>query len=150
MMGSITSKFQDNRNLVIVLVTAVVLGVLGYVIYTYARPKLLTEINRTDEEVESGEAEIMFFFADWCPHCKKAKPHWEEVKKTYDGKNVNGHILTFTDVDCSKETDETKEITSQYNVEGYPTIKLIKGDQVIDFDAKPEPNTLVKFINTVI
>jgi len=39
---------------------------------------------------------------------------------------------------------------NKYNVEGYPTIKLIKDGQVIEYDAKPDKPTLVQFFNTVI
>lgn len=97
-----------------------------------------------------GDAEIIFFFANWCPHCKTAKPHWEEVKQKYSGKSVNGYNIIFTDVDCSEESEDMKKMTKQYDIEGYPTIKLVKDDQVIDFDAKPDKTTLEKFINTVI
>jgi hypothetical protein len=39
---------------------------------------------------------------------------------------------------------------NKYNVEGYPTIKLIKDGQVIEYDAKPSKETLTKFLNTVL
>jgi len=154
MLDSIQSSLKDNqRNITIALVTIAVFGVIGYVIYVYSRPKLLTQIQREDAPEGGGgggDAEIIFFFANWCPHCKSAKPHWEEVKKSYSGKSVNGYNLIFTEVDCSEESEDTKKMTKQYEIEGYPTIKLVKDDQVIDFDAKPDKTTLEKFINTVI
>jgi len=142
----------QKRNLLIGVSIAVVFSVVGYMVYLYSRPKLLTQINGDSVEAQtsSSDAELIFFFADWCPHCKKAKPHWEEVKQSYSGKVMNGYTLTFTEVDCSKETDEMKQITTEYEIEGYPTIKLIKDGQVIEYDAKPDKDTLEKFINTVI
>lgn len=131
---------------------AVLLAVIGYIVYVYSRPKLLTKINGDSNEQQSSnnDAEIMFFFADWCPHCKKAKPHWEEVKQSYSGKVVNGYTMVFTEIDCSKETEEMKKTTAEYEIEGYPTIKLIKDGQVIEYDAKPDKDTLEKFISTVV
>lgn len=131
---------------------AVLLAVIGYIVYVYSRPKLLTKINgdSNDQQSSNNDAEIMFFFADWCPHCKKAKPHWEEVKQSYSGKVVNGYTMVFTEIDCSKETEEMKKITAEYEIEGYPTIKLIKDGQVIEYDAKPDKDTLEKFISTVV
>jgi thiol-disulfide isomerase/thioredoxin len=107
---------------------AVVLSVVGYMVYLYSRPKLLTQINgdSTEGQTSNSDAEIIFFFADWCPHCKKAKPHWEEVKQSYSGKVVNGYTMVFTEVDCSKETEEMKKTTAEYEIEGYPTIKLVR------------------------
>ena len=41
-------------------------------------------------------------------------------------------------------------MTEQYNIEGYPTIKLVRGDQVVDFEAKPTETTLTQFLTTVL
>ena len=41
-------------------------------------------------------------------------------------------------------------MVKQYNIEGYPTIKLLKDGQVIEFDAKPTQKTLDQFLNTVL
>jgi hypothetical protein len=38
----------------------------------------------------------------------------------------------------------------QYTIEGFPTIKLLKDGQVIDFDAKPTKDSLTQFLNTVL
>ena len=38
----------------------------------------------------------------------------------------------------------------KYNVEGFPTIKLLKDGQVIEYDAKPTKETLTQFLNTVL
>ena len=92
----------------------------------------------------------MFFFTNWCPHCKTAKPVWEELKKEYENKTVNGYKVIFTEVDCTEETAEVDAMMNKYNVEGYPTIKLLKDGQVIEYDAKPSKDTLVQFLNTVV
>jgi len=131
----------------------VLLAIVGYIVYVYSRPKLLTQINgdaADGAQTSQSDAELIFFFADWCPHCKKAKPHWDDVKQAYSDKVVNGYTLIFTEVDCSKETEEMKKTTAEYEIEGYPTIKLIKDGQVIEYDAKPDKDTLEKFINTVV
>jgi hypothetical protein len=38
----------------------------------------------------------------------------------------------------------------QYKIEGYPTIKLLKDGQVIEYDAKPSKDTLEQFLKTVL
>jgi hypothetical protein len=38
----------------------------------------------------------------------------------------------------------------KYNIEGYPTIKLIKDNQVIEYDAKPTKLTMEQFLITVL
>jgi len=98
----------------------------------------------------SNKAELLFFYADWCPHCKAAKPIWNDLKSEYENKTINGYQVVFTDVDCSEETAEVEKLMNQYSIEGYPTIKLIKDGQVIEYDAKPSKETLTKFLNTVL
>jgi hypothetical protein len=39
---------------------------------------------------------------------------------------------------------------NKYNIEGFPTIKLLKDGQIVEFDAKPTRETLNEFLNTVL
>jgi thiol-disulfide isomerase/thioredoxin len=98
----------------------------------------------------SKQAELLFFSVDWCPHCKTAKPEWDSVKQDYQGKTVNGYTLVFTDINCTDENADIERLMNKYNIEGFPTIKLLKDGQVIEFDAKPTKNSLEQFINTVV
>jgi thiol-disulfide isomerase/thioredoxin len=91
-------------------------------------------------------AELYLFKTDWCPHCKRALPIFESLKQEYDHKLVNGHRVMFRVVDCEQEP----KIADKFKIEGYPTIKLVKDDQVIEYDAKPEKEHLVQFLSTVI
>ena len=126
---------------------------LFYYFY-YVSPSLTTKYKPNSEQVPTGgsshKAELLFFYADWCPHCKAAKPIWNDLKAEYENKTINGYQVIFTEVDCSEETAEVEKLMNQYNVEGYPTIKLLKDGQVIEYDAKPSKETLTKFLNTVL
>ena len=33
-------------------------------------------------EKEESKHKLVFFYADWCHHCKQFKPIWEEVNRT--------------------------------------------------------------------
>ena len=95
-------------------------------------------------------AELLLFSANWCPHCKTAKPVWNELSKDYEDKMINGFRVIFTNVDCSEETGEVERLMDKYKVEGFPTIKLVKDGQVYDFDAKPTRASLEQFLNSVL
>jgi len=99
---------------------------------------------------ENKTAELLFFYADWCPHCKSAKPIWEELKAEYKNKIVNGYTIIFSEINCSEENAEVEKMMNKYNIEGYPTIKLLKDGQVIEYDAKPDKDSLNQFLNTVL
>jgi thiol-disulfide isomerase/thioredoxin len=105
------------------------------------------------ESFEDGtkQVEMLLFFADWCPHCKAAKPVWSELIHEYETKTINGYHVLFTEVDCTNnDNPEIVKKMDQYNVNGFPTIKLIKDGKVIDFDAKPTKPNLENFLNTMV
>lgn len=129
-----------------------------YLYYQYVKPATKANFTANSEYNEtgsgsgsgSGEAELMLFYADWCPHCKTAKPIWEELKSEYENKKINGYTVMFTDVNCTNETPEIESLMNKYKIEGFPTIKLLKNGQIIEYDAKPSKNTLVEFLNTAL
>lgn len=159
-MSNIKNKISKPSGNTIIIVVAVLLFALlaGLYYYYYIKPNLPTtqvQYKPNNEQmygnIEGGQtAELLFFYANWCPHCKTAKPIWNELKTEYENKTINGYKVTFTEVDCTQETVESDKMMNQYNVEGYPTIKLLKDGQVIEYDAKPTKATLEQFLNTVL
>ena len=66
-------------------------------------------------------------------------------------KKDGGYKLSFEKINCTNEDDaDVKSIQTQFNIEGYPTIKLIKNNEVIEYDAKPDKETLNQFLQTVL
>jgi thiol-disulfide isomerase/thioredoxin len=141
-----------------IVALVIILGVIIYLTYTnYIQTALNPTYKANRENIPKGqdngngkEAEIMLFYTDWCPHCKTAKPEWEQVKAEYNGKQINGYTIIFTEVNCTTESQEVTDMMNTYKIEGYPTIKLVKDNQIIDYDAKPTQATLSQFLNTVV
>jgi len=96
------------------------------------------------------EVSVMFFHVDWCPHCKKALPEWNNFKKQFNDKEVNGYVVKCTDIDCTDETSDVQNMMNKYNIESYPTVKMIKDNSTIDFDSKISTNTLEHFVNSML
>lgn len=144
-----------SRNTVLIICSLVLFGIVALVCYFYyVAPSRSTKYQPNSEGGGSSDtgksAELLFFFADWCPHCKAAKPIWNDLKAEYEHKTIKGYTVVFTEIDCSEESPEVERLNNQYSVEGYPTIKLLKDGQVIEYDAKPSRETLTKFLNTVL
>lgn len=146
-----------NSTTIMIIVAVIFFAILaGLYYYYYVSPEMNTKYKSNSEKVASGSsgngnsAELLFFFADWCPHCKTAKPIWDDLKSEYENKTINGYKVIFTEVNCSEESAEVEKMMNKYNVEGYPTIKLLKDGQIIEYDAKPSKETLRQFLNTVI
>ena len=134
--------------ILIILLAAIFIVTAVYVYKKYISDKNSSQPKKqTCATGESKSADLYLFYTEWCPHCKKTKPEWEQLKKNYSGNNnINGYKLNFIEVDC----DANPEIADKFKVEGYPTIKLVKGNRIIEFDAKPDVKTLEQFLSTVL
>jgi thiol-disulfide isomerase/thioredoxin len=141
----------------IIMYVSIVLFLVLFSVYLYKQYTSSStdayKANRENISVESrknNHAELILFTVDWCPHCKTAKPEWENLKSEYENKTINGYDIIFTEHNCTAESAEVEELMNKYKIEGYPTIKLLKDNQVIEYDAKPTKATLEQFLNTVL
>jgi len=156
--GGLFDKFMPQSvgaRMGIFVVVVSIIGVIIYYGYKYLTKKYSVGYKANSEHipvdgVSGNEAELMLFGTNWCPHCKAAKPIWEEVTNQYKGKTVNGYKIVFTEVDCTNESPNVTKLMDQFKIEGFPTIKLLKNGQVIEFDAKVTKDNLKQFINTAI
>jgi len=160
---SMFSKFTSNASSfltvqnILILVSLVFFILVGIYYYNnHILPKLHPSFKSNNELLPSSaangskQAELLLFYADWCPHCKTAKPIWNEIKDEYENKTINGYSIVFTEVNCTTESAEVEKLMNQYKVEGFPTIKLLKDGQVVEYDAKPSRENLNQFLNTVL
>ena len=149
-------KISSTTMLIIIAVIFFILLAVYYY-YNVVSLKFKTKYHANSEGFDgsgaggsSKQAELMLFYADWCPHCKTAKPIWNDLKTQYQNKTINGYHVVFTEINCTSESAETEQMMNKYNIEGFPTIKLLKDGQIIEYDAKPTKDTLNEFLNTVL
>ena len=151
-------KGQSNLKLTLVAVTVAVLILASIYAYkTYVVPRLSPAYVANQEYISTGDAsntaQLTLYSASWCPHCVNLKKSgvWDEYKQQNNGKVINGYTLIIVEEDCSNDTDtRVQTIIKENNVNGFPSIKLIKDGSPIDFDAKPTIESLTQFINTVL
>lgn len=73
-------------------------------------------------------------------------PIWDELVSELNNNELNGVTLTLIKVDCDKE----QAIAESFNVQGYPTIKLVYGGKTIEYDAKLDKTTMMEFLNSTL
>lgn len=135
--------------LLVIIVIALFVGSSLFAYNRFIKPKM-TKDYVDNKEFTGGnggvktEAIIYYFTASWCPVSKRVFPEWEKFVAEYDGKEVGGYTLRTRVVDCEKET----ELADQAKIEGYPTVKLMYDNQVIEYDANVKYSTLVEFVET--
>jgi len=136
------------RQLLVLLLVIIFIAAGAYAYKWFASP--IFE-NETGQDVanyndRAGTIEVYFFHADWCPHCKKASPQWASFVSSYDNQQVNGINVVCVDVDC---TDGTDPRIQKYNINGYPTVIILKDGNTINFDSQITSDSLTQFVNSV-
>ena len=144
-LKNVLSQLSKKKTLILwSSIACILLIFIAYFIYknylfNKIKPNYVENKEFTSNNIDS--VELYFFYTDWCPHCKSAKPIWEDLKNNTS--MVNNVKINYIDVNCDNE----KELAEKFNIEGYPTIKLVKDNQVIEYDAKPDKETLIIFLN---
>ena len=105
----------------------VVLILVLIAIFTYidSRQYMLEGFTSNTNTNTNNDTQLMLFYADWCGHCKKMKPDWEKLKSEFPGKCI--------DVESESITDRHR---SQYNVKGYPSIFVVRGEEITEYDGE--------------
>ena len=110
------------KNLPRVIILLIILVVLYFLYTTFLKEGFETESGNLDDQVKSG-TKLVLFYADWCGHCKKIKPVWDETAK-----EINSDEVKMIKVNCGEGTEKDKEIMKKYSIDGYPTIiKFVNG-----------------------
>lgn len=149
MLGNVSAKvsnlLSDKRVVIGIIIAVIFICAAVYSYRTYALPMINPRFEANKEFIQGdGEAaegaDMYFFYTTWCPHCKTAMPVWTKLKETMPA--YNGVRLNYVEVDCDKD----KALAEKYDVSGYPTIKLLYKGKVIEYDAKPDLDTLNRFL----
>jgi thiol-disulfide isomerase/thioredoxin len=134
---------------IVVFIIFIYAGVYSYNTF-YAKKVANKYSDVANSNRRNKEVNILFFHVDWCPHCKKALPEWNNFKQNYEGKEVNGYVIKCIDMDCTNETSDIARAINTYSIDSYPTIKMLKDDQTIEFDSKITNSSLEQFVNTML
>jgi len=142
--------------LLVFIVILVLLSIWCY--YKYAAPVLNDDYKNQSNIPNNGTNQVIdiyFFNVDWCPHCVKAKPEWIEFCKIYNNNEYNGYIINCVGgengSDCTDSDSQVViELIQQFNIEHYPTLKMVMGGTTIDFDGKITKDNLEIFIQKIL
>jgi thiol-disulfide isomerase/thioredoxin len=140
------------------LIVIIFVIIAFYAYKKYASPAISKSKYKdvANAEQRGLNADLYFFHADWCPHCKKAAPEWSKFESEYNGKSINGYTIITHDIDCTKDSMEDQDqnvadLIKKFDIKGYPTIKLTTDDgKTVDFESKITKNSLETFVNNVL
>lgn len=129
------------------LIIFFILAIIAYSCF-YIFNNLILRNREGLENNNPKQLEMLFFLADWCGHCKTAKPEVDKFISEYNHKNINGRILDIK-LYVTGETidDETEQLMKTYDVTQFPTVLLEKDNNIITFTSKVTYDNLVDFVN---
>jgi len=111
--------FQPSKLPKLIFLLAVL--VILYLFYVnYLKEGFESKPADLEEQISSGK-KLVLFYADWCGHCKKVKPDWDEAAK-----QMNKDEKKMIKVNCGEGTKDDKAVMEKYNIDGYPTIIIFQ------------------------
>lgn len=124
------------RTLILVLAIAII-TLLVWKLWKPA-PKRVVPVN---------EANLYFFYTDWCGFSKKAMPEWEKLEKVLETTPYFGSTRVKA---VRVNADEDRVTTTLYEVEGYPTILLETSDSLSQFQGRRTQEDLLQFLRSAL
>jgi len=101
--------------------------------------EILSSKEQFAEFTQEHNKVLVMFYAPWCGHCKHAKPDYAKAAKELLG----GSDGVLAAVDCTSSSS----VCSQFDVKGYPTIKLfVNGKFAEDYKSGRDKDSFVKFM----
>jgi thiol-disulfide isomerase/thioredoxin len=118
---------------------AVVIGILAY-LYVKRADLILGFQN---QKAGPGDYTFTMYYADWCGHCKNAKPGFESLSSS-GPVIVNGKKCTVQMVSPEKEPEKAKGKP----IRGFPTFLFESPDgQIVEYKGERDTTAYMKFIN---
>jgi protein disulfide-isomerase A6 len=85
---------------------------------------------------------LVEFYAPWCGHCKNLAPEYAKVAEAF--KSASSSVVI-----AKVDADAHKDLGSQFEVQGFPTLKWFAAGSLkpVDVETERSADALVKFVN---
>jgi hypothetical protein len=104
----------------------------------------MMDVSEFTENIPKHKAVVMVYMMENCPHCLHLKPKWETVK----------HILKedpkFNDVMMADIDSGASSLLPLPPVMGFPNIKVLKDDKLVEYNGMREVDPLLSFIRKTV
>eukprot|EP00747_Dinoflagellata_sp_TGD_P169530 gnl/TRDRNA2_/TRDRNA2_198738_c0_seq1.p1 gnl/TRDRNA2_/TRDRNA2_198738_c0~~gnl/TRDRNA2_/TRDRNA2_198738_c0_seq1.p1 ORF type:complete len:503 (+),score=96.66 gnl/TRDRNA2_/TRDRNA2_198738_c0_seq1:43-1509(+) len=111
-----------------------------------------------DHVIQAHDFAFIMFFADWCPHCRKFSPKWDQLEAKLNGKG-DGEATRFPDRDGkSREVRlfkmncvDFKQVCHDKGIDAYPSLRLYKADGSFSvYEGKRDDTEITRWIERTV
>lgn len=150
-------KVKDNRWGIVTIVGALATGLVifflvkkHYIIPSVLKDKLLHPNQEfiPAEDVLDDRATVLFFYATWCPHSKKAMPEWKRFRQRTFGDPLRYNKIEFEEIDGDSEDNEA--LVKIYKVDAFPAVRLKANGKTYTYEGKVTETTLTSFLEKFV
>ena len=75
--------------------------------------------------------QIIWFYADWCGHCKDFEREWMQFTKEIQG------LVSYEKINGDEDRMKTEPLQSKYKIRGYPTVVFVFKDSTYEHYTGP-------------
>ncbi|XP_068648249.1 protein disulfide-isomerase-like [Aristolochia californica] len=104
---------------------------------------LTLDASNFSETVAKHPFIVVEFYAPWCGHCKNLAPEYEKAASVLSSHDPP---VALAKVDANEEIN--KELASQYDVKGFPTLKILRngGKTIEDYKGPRDSDGIIAYL----
>ena len=141
-MNKLLNKMLKKIKKMDVHFTLILVFLLVFLYFIYVTFRLNEGFETTSSELPSklkkDDKQLVLFYADWCGHCKKMKPEWDEASNELG----NNKMMK---INVGDGTEEQKKTMNTYGIQGFPTILMFEnGESKGPFESR-DKNSFLDF-----
>ena len=108
--------------------------------------------NKTAKVSHEKKPVVLLLHASWCGHCQRLMPEWEKMESEIRSSPLNDkvEIVKIESENMESELPKYKAMTLRKTIpmEGYPTIAMIRGGNVITYGGERTAGNIKKWIQS--